>query len=262
MKNNNTMAKTLLVSLTLCLVCSLIISFVAISLRDKQEENVLLDKRKTILASAGLLDQDIPVEEIFLSIQEKIVNLETGNYDSSIDLSTYNERDYSRNLITSIELKPSEDIAVLKRRENFSKVYLNYKNDELSAIILPVRGLGLWGTLYGYLAIKPDLQTVIGLEFYKDKETPGLGGEVNNPKWKRLWKGKEIFSPSGEILLSVIKGKVNNNEPVSKFQVDGLSGATITSNGVTNLLSFWLGDLGYGPYLRNLKLNKLEKIDV
>ena len=259
--NNNSMSKTLLVSMTLCLVCSLIISLAAVNLKDKQTANILSDKQETILASAGLLEEGKLVEESFLSIQEKIVNLETGYYDTSIDLSTYDEKIFSRNELTSRKLLPKEDIAVLKRRENFAKVYLHYKDGLLTSIVLPVRGLGLWGTLYGYLAMESDLETVIGLEFYKHKETPGLGGEVDNPRWKSLWRGKKIYSPSGEVILKVIKGNVDNNSPTSTYQVDGLSGATITSNGVTNLLNFWLGELGYGPYLKNLKLNNLENLD-
>ena len=259
--NNNAMSKTLFVSMTLCLVCSLIISLAAVNLKDKQTANILSDKQETILASAGLLEEGKLVEESFLSIQEKIVNLETGYYDNSIDLSTYDEKIFSRNELTSRKLLPKEDIAVLKRRENFAKVYLHYKDGLLTAIVLPVRGLGLWGTLYGYLAMESDLETVIGLEFYKHKETPGLGGEVDNPRWKSLWRGKKIYSPSGEVILSVIKGNVDNSSPTSTYQVDGLSGATITSNGVTNLLNFWLGELGYGPYLKNLKLNNLENTD-
>ena len=169
--NNNSMSKTLFVSMTLCLVCSLIISLTAVNLKDKQTANVLADKQETILSSAGLLEEGKLIEESFLSIQEKIVNLETGFYDNSIDLSTYDEKIFSRNELTSRKLLPREDIAVLKRRENFAKVYLHYKDGLLSAVILPVRGLGLWGTLYGYLAMEPDLETVIGLEFYKHKET-------------------------------------------------------------------------------------------
>ena len=112
----------------------------------------------------------------------------------------------------------------------------------------------------GYLAIESDLKTIIGLEFFDDKETPGLGGEINNPRWKAIWKGKEIYSDSGEVVISVIKGSVDKTNDESIYQVDGLSGATITSNGVTNLLSFWLGDMGYGPLIQNLKLK--ESIDV
>ena len=112
----------------------------------------------------------------------------------------------------------------------------------------------------GYLALEPDLKTIIGLEFFDHKETPGLGGEIDNPKWKSIWKGKEIYSDSGDILISVIKGSVDKSSTLAKYQVDGLSGATITSNGVTNLLSFWLGDMGYGPLIDRLKQSEVKDV--
>ena len=120
-------------------------------------------------------------------------------------------------------------------------------------MILPVRGYGLWGILYGYLAISKDLNTIVGLEFYEHKETPGLGAEIDNPAWKALWNGKKLFDEKGNLLIKVIKGKVTVNEANSNYKVDGLSGATLTSNGVTNLLAFWLGELGYLKFLSNLK---------
>jgi len=261
MRNNNTIFKTLLVAISLCLFCSAVISFTAINLRDIQEANVRFDQQKKILASANLLDDEKTIEELFLSIESKIIDLRTGKYDSSIDLSSFQESEFARDKETSITLSSQQDIATLKRRENYQKVYLHYKDNKISAVILPVRGYGLWGTLYGFLALEPDFRTIIGLEFYQHKETPGLGAEVDNPRWKTLWKGKKISSETGEIVISVIKGSVDKASTQAKYQVDGLSGATITGNGVSNLLSFWLGDLGYGPYINEM-LTKQEPADV
>lgn len=253
MNNNDTIKKTLIVAISLCLVCSALISFSAVELRDLQEANKTLDKQSKILSAAGLLKEGSLISELFESIEPRIVNLETGEYDSAINLDDYEESAFSRDPNTSIELSSSQDIALLKRRENFQTVYLHYESQALNAIILPVRGYGLWGTMKGYLALEPDFKTIIGLEFFDHKETPGLGGEIDNPKWKAIWKGKEVFSESGDILISVIKGSVNKSSEQAKYQVDGLSGATITSNGVTNLLSFWLGDMGYGPLIDQLQ---------
>jgi len=261
MKNNDTIFKTLFVAVSLCLVCSAIISSAAVGLRDLQEANQKLDQQVKILAAANLLDDSKSIEEIFSSIIPKIINLNDGEYDNEIDQSLYDETDFARDINTSIKLTSEQDIAILKRRENYQKVYLHYKNETLSAVILPVRGYGLWGTLYGYLAVEPDFQTIIGLEFFKHKETPGLGAEVDNPKWKSQWKGKKMFSTEGNVLISVIKGSVDKQSVSANYQVDGLSGATITSNGVSNLLSFWLGDLGYKPYI-NKMLSESEKKDV
>jgi Na+-transporting NADH:ubiquinone oxidoreductase subunit C len=260
MNNNDTIKKTLIVAVSLCLVCSALISFSAVELRDLQEANKTLDKQNKILSAAGLLKEGSDVSELFKSIDSKIVNLETGKFDFDINVLDYDEGSFSRNPETSIELSSDKDIALLKRRENFQTVYLHYENEDLNAIILPVRGYGLWGTMKGYLALRPDFKTIIGLEFFDHKETPGLGGEIDNPKWKAIWKGKEVFSNSGDVVISVIKGSVDKSSNQSKYQVDGLSGATITSNGVTNLLSFWLGDMGYGPLIKNIKSSETKDV--
>ena len=260
MNNNDTIKKTLIVAVSLCLVCSALISFSAVELRDLQEANKTLDKQNKILSAAGLLKEGSDVSELFKSIDSKIVNLETGKFDFDINVLDYDEGSFSRNPETSIELPSDKDIALLKRRENFQTVYLHYENEDLNAIILPVRGYGLWGTMKGYLALRPDFKTIIGLEFFDHKETPGLGGEIDNPKWKAIWKGKEVFSNSGDVVISVIKGSVDKSSNQSKYQVDGLSGATITSNGVTNLLSFWLGDMGYGPLIENIKSSETKDV--
>ena len=264
MRNNDTILKTLIVAVSLCLVCSAIISSAAVGLRDLQQANKALDQQSKVLASAGLLIENRSIEDLFSSIQEKIINLDTGLFVDSFEISTFDASLIARNKETSISLDSKVDIAILKRRENFQKVFLHYNDKRLSSIILPVRGYGLWGTLYGYLAVEPDFQTIIGLEFYQHKETPGLGAEVDNPRWKKIWKGKKIYSAENQVLISVIKGQVDNTLSESVYQVDGLSGATITSNGVSNLLTFWLGELGYGNFIKKFKfsLNELEEVDV
>ena len=260
MTNNDTIKKTLIVAILLCLVCSALISFSAVELRDLQEANKTLDKQSKILSAAGLLEDDKDVSSLFNSIEIKIVNLKTGLFDTSIKIEDFEESSFSRDPNTSIELTSDLDIALLKRRENFQAIYLHYENESLKAIILPVRGYGLWGTMKGYLALESDLKTIIGLEFFDHKETPGLGGEIDNPKWKAIWKGKKVYSDAGDILISVIKGSVDKSNKNAKYQVDGLSGATITSNGVTNLLSFWLGEMGYGPLIKQVR--SMESVDV
>ena len=123
---------------------------------------------------------------------------------------------------------------------------------ELDKIILPVRGAGLWSTLYGFLALENDLNTVAGLGFYEHGETPGLGGEVDNPKWKALWPGKEVYD-DGQVAIELIKGSVDASTRNAENKVDGLSGATLTSRGVSNLVQFWMGDNGYKLFLKNLR---------
>ena len=269
MNKNDTLVKTLFVGISLCLVCSIIISLTAVGLRDQQKLLKEQDQQSKILSSAGLLTDQKSVEELFTTIEERVVNLDTGEYVDSLDPKSFDGKkfeseDYSKDPSTSVQLHSDIDISSLKRRENFIKIYLYKENNKIKAVILPVRGLGLWGTLYGYLAIEPDLNTIIGLEYFSHKETPGLGAEVDNPRWKSKWKGKKIRSSSGEFKIEVIKGLVNSESPEKKYQVDGLSGATITSRGVSNMLAFWLGELGYKKFLNKLKteIEKEETLNV
>ena len=147
MRNNDTIRKTLIVAVSLCLVCSALISFSAVELRDLQEANKTLDKQSKILSAAGLLEADKDVTSLFNSIEIKIVDLDTGLFNSNLSIEDFDESTFSRNLTTSVELTADTDIALLKRRENFQAVYLHYEDESLNAIILPVRGYGLWGTM-------------------------------------------------------------------------------------------------------------------
>jgi Na+-transporting NADH:ubiquinone oxidoreductase subunit C len=153
----------------------------------------------------------------------------------------------------SRSLKGGEDLALIKRREQFTTIYQVEKDGELESLILPIRGYGLWSTMHGFLAIKPDLNTVVGLGFYQHAETPGLGGEIDNPKWRALWPGKTLFDEAGKPIVTVLKGGVDPSSPDAGHQVDALAGATLTSDGVDRLLKFWLGEQGFGPYLAKLR---------
>jgi Na+-transporting NADH:ubiquinone oxidoreductase subunit C len=133
-----------------------------------------------------------------------------------------------------------------------AKVYLVTNAEDtkkVDTIILPVEGKGLWSTLYGYLALNTNGVDIKGLTFYKHAETPGLGGEVDNPKWKAKWKGKKAFKAGKTAPALYVQKGISKDE----YSVDGLSGATITSNGVTHLLQFWLDEKRFGSYLRNFK---------
>ena len=144
------------------------------------------------------------------------------------------------------------DIADIKRREKYAEVYLvRGTNGDIETVVLPIRGYGLWSTLWGFIALESDFNTVAGLGFYSHAETPGLGGEVDNPKWKAQWPGKKILNETGNMAIEVTKG--GQADAASPYQVDGLSGATLTTRGVDNLVQFWLGDNGFKPFLDQLK---------
>ena len=240
------------VGVGLCLLCSAIISLIAIQLRSVQNENVIKDMQKKIVSSAGLQLEYGSVENAMMNIKTIVVDLDQGKI---VDINP-NSYELSKELREEGKYKflsAENDIASIKKREKYSKVYIEYKDDKINTLILPVRGYGLWGILYGYLAIKSDFNTVAGLEFYDHKETPGLGAEIDNPKWKALWKGKKIYQENGEVSLKVIKGNVLASSDNINYEVDGLSGATLTCNGVTNLIAYWMGSDGFLNFINNLR---------
>ena len=254
MSNNDSIKKTIIVTVLLCIVCSVIVSAAAVLLRPAQVANKSLDFKRNILSAAGLLEAGKNVDAVFSErVVTRVVDLKTGKFTDAVDPASYDQRRASKDPSLSTNLSADEDIAKISRREDYSVVYLiQDENEQLQKIILPVKGYGLWSTLYGFLALEADANTVVGLVFYEHAETPGLGGEVDNPVWKAKWVGKEVYD-EGDVAISIIKGSVDPSSSNAVHQVDGLSGATLTSRGVHNLLHFWLGDNGYKPFLTNLK---------
>lgn len=253
MSKNDGIRKTLLVAFSLCIVCSVVVSTAAVLLKPAQEANKTLDRKRNILAAAGMLQEGSSIEEQFAQIQTRVVDLRTGRFTDAVDPASYEPVKAAKDPSRSMSLSDEEDIAGLGRREDYALVYLvESASGDWEKVILPVRGYGLWSTLYGFIALESDANTVAGLGFYEHGETPGLGGEVDNPRWKSQWPGKQVYR-DGEVELALAKGSVDADSPDTPWRVDGLSGATLTSRGVTQLVHFWLGEQGYEPFLNNLK---------
>ena len=253
----DSIGKTFFVAFLLCVVCSVLVSSAAVYLRPIQMINKSLDKKRNILMAAGLEEGEKSIDELFQAIETKVVDLESGSYSEGIDPDTYDQRRAAKDPGSSILVPEDEDLGDIKRRAKLASVYLVRRGDEVRKIILPVHGLGLWSTLYGFVTLDArDLSTIRALVYYEHAETPGLGGEVDNPAWKALWNGKSAFDERGTLRIAVIKGRADPSRAEARYQVDGLSGATITARGVTNMLTYWLGDSGFGPYLKQLKAQK------
>ena len=240
----------------ICVVCAIAVSSAAVALRERQDRNAALDKQRNVLIAAGLASdaEHLDAAEIqsrFGPIEQVVVRLETGEEVADIDPLTYDQRKASGD--PSASSAAPDNLALVKRVPDHAVVYrMRDEAGDLALLILPIEGKGLWSTLYGFIALDTDLNTVRGITFYEHKETPGLGGEVDNPRWKALWPGRQVFGPDGEPKLEVIRGLAG---PAAEdpYRVDGLSGATMTSRGVTYLVDFWLGDEGFGPYLDRVR---------
>ena len=245
--------KVLSVAFLLCVVCSVLVSAAAVVLSDRQERNKVEEKNKNILQAAGLHETGIPVEEQFSKIETRIVDLQTGEFSQDFDAATFDSRSAARDPETRYQIPSDLDLAAIKNRSRYQDVYLVMDDGMLQQIILPVYGKGLWSTMYGFISLAEDFSTVNGFAFYEHGETPGLGGEIDNPTWKKQWPGKKIYDEEGNIRIEVLKGRVDKKSEDAIYQADGLAGATLTARGVSNLLKYWLGDNGYKPFLEKLK---------
>jgi Na+-transporting NADH:ubiquinone oxidoreductase subunit C len=251
-RSRDSAANVLIVAISLCLVCSVLVSTAAVMLRPIQERNKLVDRQMNILNAAGLYDETKDIDQLFRQIETKIVDLSTGKFISHIDSQDYDLARVLKDPDLSAALAPEQDIAGIRRQEKYALIYLVMEQQQIKNIILPVRGAGLYSTLYGFLALKADGNTVQGLSFYEQGETPGLGGEIINPKWRAKWQDKKIYDDTGAIQIELVKGPIDDESLQAVYQVDAIAGATLTSRGVNNLMRFWFGDQGYKALLERI----------
>ncbi|WP_198333380.1 Na(+)-translocating NADH-quinone reductase subunit C [Psychrobacter aquimaris] len=265
-KSNN--AKTISVALMLCLVCSVLVSAAAVGLKPAQVENARLDRNKNILVAAGMYDAESDtasdVAERFKDFDVEIVDLNKGSYvdDAALkaagipDRNAYDASLATKNKALSEDLG-NNDPAGIGRKPKYAKVYV--KKDDAGKpeiVVLPIQGYGLWGTIYGFLTLESDMNTIKGISFYEHKETPGLGARIEEPDWRAKWSGIHSYDENGNVATGVTKA----GTPKENW-VDGISGATLTGRGVSNMIQFWLGEQGYKPYLDTLRKESGQTID-
>ena len=257
---NDSTKKTILVALGVCLICSVLVSTTAVVLKGIQAENQQNERLRNILEAGSLLSDDTNITEVYHEkIWSALVDLKTGNYlpeseyNEQLNIEKFDIKKIAQDLNYGLPVSREHDIAQIKRMPKYMVVYHVKEGDGFGKLILPVYGQGLWSTMYGFIALDRDLRTVTGFTFYEHGETPGLGGEVDNPRWKQSWIGKQAFDVEGNVCIQVVKGQVYSDDPFANRKIDGLSGSTLTTRGVDCLVRFWLGDQGYGPYVRRLR---------
>ena len=250
MKDKNSVSNVLRVATGVCLVCAVIVSTAAVTLRPFQEENRATFRQLNVLQAGGLYEPGMDVTQAFERIERRIVDFDSGEYVDPP--GGFDPVRAVRDPAQSNAL--SGDPAGIGRRTHYGEVFLARTEDgALERVILPVHAYGLWSTMYAFLALESDLRTVSGISFFEHGETPGLGGEIENPRWQEQWVGKRVRDSEGEVRFRVDRGPTPTGVPDAEYRVDGLSGATITSRGVENMVQFWLGEQGYGPYLNRME---------
>tara|TARA_B100001996_G_scaffold371128_1_gene346139 strand:+ start:503 stop:1171 length:669 start_codon:yes stop_codon:yes gene_type:complete len=206
------------------------------SLRERQLLNIELDIKKKILSVLGFE--------------------QTGDWTDK-DVQSMYDNNINEIIISSVGEEVKENNA---SGQDTYKIYQSRDGNRVKGYAIPISGKGLWGTMYGYFAIEPDASTAKGITFYKHKETPGLGAEVDKDWFKNNFIGKKFIDDSGNLVsIEVIKGFVSDKDPNAKHKVDGISGATVTGNGLTTFLKADLQK--YEPYFAKIrKLNQLESL--
>ena len=189
--------------------------------------SILVASAAVMLKPRQLLNEEEYRQRIILDV--------AGLYEPGADIGeAYNAIEE-----TSTELASGEQVPI----------YLVKDDARIEQVILPIEGAGLWATMYGFLAVEADGKTARGLQFYEHGETPGLGDAVDKPAWREQWQGKRLYDDDGNPLIEVVKGPAPDE---SDYQIDGLAGATLTGRGVSVFVRHWIGEQGYGPYLRSL----------
>jgi Na+-transporting NADH:ubiquinone oxidoreductase subunit C len=247
--NNESIGKTLTVVVALCLVCAIIVSFASVQLRPLQQANKTQDIQRNILAAAGIEVSGTVSDTFNSKIEARVVDMNTGEFVEGVDPNSFDfeKSKFDQSISFALKAEGIKDIAGIQRMTKNSPVYISKKEDgSIDAIILPIQGYGLWGVMYGFLALESDAETVKNINFYKHNETPGLGGEIQNPQWTAKWQGKELP-------INIMKSGAKN-----EHQIDGLSGATLTSNGVDHTVDFWTGEHGFGPFLAKVREGALK----
>ncbi|MCK5013912.1 MAG: NADH:ubiquinone reductase (Na(+)-transporting) subunit C [Candidatus Omnitrophica bacterium] len=228
---------TFMFAFAVCVTCSLALSIVSEGLKEKKALNVALDIKKNILKAVSLetpLSAKVQAKEVLdlydAKIEEKVINAE-GQV---------------------VEGKRPVDI---QEAEALYPLYMYKEGGQIRAYCFPIVGKGLWSTIYGYFALEPDAMTVRGITFYKHGETPGLGAEIEKDWFQDNYKGKKIWDIQRNRLIpvKVVKGQVNNvvSKEEMPFYVDGISGATMTSKGVTAMVDKWINI--YEPFFNKIR---------
>lgn len=249
-RSNEDPVKVFGVAVLTALFSAVLVSVATVTLKPMQEANLAAERAVRMAAMLDTLPgmRDLMAEAGVDTLQTRLVDLSSGEFVDASDASAIDLHGTEANAAQSILIPPELDVAGLDRRAMRLPVHLMESDGDVQLIVLPITGKGYQSTLRANLALQADLNTIAALSVVEQGETPGLGARILDPDWQDLWSGKEITDAEGRIVIAVVQGPASG-----LHEVDAISGATITSNGVANMLRYWLGDHGYGPLIDRLR---------
>jgi Na+-transporting NADH:ubiquinone oxidoreductase subunit C len=244
------------VAFVVAFVCALLVSTTTILLRPVQRANI---EAAQIMQ---LVQQALPDGGSTLTpgdLEVKLVELDSGRILSAMDPADFDAEAAVNQPETSIEIPREQDLARLRRRALYAPVYFVRGDDRsIDTIILPVSGRGYQSILRAWLVLDGGAATVRALTVYEQGETPGVGSRIEDPEWQAQWSGRPIYDADGIVRIGVATRSGDESGPYAKYLVDGISGATRSARGIDGMVRFWLGELGFGPFLQRVRDGEIQ----
>jgi Na+-transporting NADH:ubiquinone oxidoreductase subunit C len=244
---NESRPKVLIVAFLVSAVCALLVSGATVILRPIQTANRAAEEQARIETLVrGIPGMAALLEEAGGTLSTVVIDLDTGRAATDVTPATLETALADPANWTALDA--GKDLAGLGQRPDIAQVFLLRQGETVSLILLPLAAQGYNGRIEAILALQGDMNTVAGIAVTRHAETPGLGGRIEEAAWQADWPGTEIRDPGGEIRFAVARGTSS-----TRYEVDGITGATRTSNAVTRMVRFWLGSDGYGPLIDAIK---------
>lgn len=245
---NESRSKTIVMAFLVSGICALMVSAATVYLRPIQAANRAAEQQARLSALvAGIPGMSALLEQSGGSLGTIVVDLARGA--AAADVTPDNLAATLKETANWTGLAPSDDLAGIRSRPNYAQIYLlRDEIGDVSLAILPISGSGYNGPIDAILALKGDMSTIAGLAITAQSETPGLGARIEEPAWLSQFPGTRLADASGELRFAVARGAAGN-----EFEVDGITGATRTSNAITDMVRFWLGPNGYGPLIAAIR---------
>ncbi|MDO5631773.1 MAG: FMN-binding protein [Paracoccus sp. (in: a-proteobacteria)] len=243
---NDSRGKTIAVAFVTAAVCALLVTAATVTLRPIQTANRAAEQQarleSLIAAIPGM--SDLLAQSGDAALSTVVVDLTTGRAAADITPETLPET--LANPASHSALTPAQDLADLGSRPDYAQIFILRRGDSgpVDLVILPVAGAGYDGVIQAMVALRGDTRSIAGMTVTSQSETPGLGARITEPAWQAQFAGLPALDDRGTVRFAVARGRA-----ATEYEVDGITGATRTSNAITNMMRFWLGPDGYGPLL-------------
>ena len=244
---NESRTKTLAMAFLVAAICALMVSGATVLLRPIQTANRAAEDQARIEALVrGIPGMTDLLAQSGGTLTTVVVDLDDGRAAQDVTTDTLDAALADTSNWTALD--SGADLAGLGQRPDYAQIFLLRQAEEISLVLLPLTGQGYSGRIDAILAIDGDANTIAGIAITNHSETPGLGGRIEEPSWQASFPGTELRDDSGDLRFSVARG-----EAATPYQVDGITGATRTTRGISNMVRFWIGNDGYGPLLRAIE---------